>query len=69
MPESAIPDDMVDRFAIAGPADYCAERIRALRDVGVDTMGFRMPVALTQTYDFETNLRRLIQDVVPLVEG
>ena len=69
LPESAIPDDMVDRFAIAGPADYCAERILALRDVGVDTMGFRMPVALTQTYDFETNLRRLIQDVVPLVEG
>ena len=69
LPESAIPDDMVDRFAIAGPADYCAGRIRALRDVGVDTMGFRMPVALTQTYDFETNLHRLIHDVVPLVEG
>ena len=69
LPEGAIPDDMVDRFAIAGPVDYCAERIRALRDVGVDTMGFRMPVALTQTYDFETNLRRLIHDVVPLVEG
>ena len=69
LPEDAIPDDIVDRFAIAGPADYCAERIRALRDVGVDTMGFRMPVALTQTYDFETNLHRLIHDVVPLVEG
>jgi 5,10-methylenetetrahydromethanopterin reductase len=69
LPEGAIPDDMVDRFAIAGPPDYCAERIRALRDVGVDTMGFRMPVALTGLYDFETNLRRLIQDVVPLVKG
>ncbi len=67
LPEGAIPDDMVDRFAIAGPPDYCAERIRALRDVGVDTMGFRMPVALTQAYDFETNLRRLIHDVVPLI--
>lgn len=69
LPEGSIPDDMVDRFAIAGPADYCAERIRALRDVGVDMMGFRMPVALTGVYDFETNLRRLIDDVVPLVEG
>lgn len=69
LPKGAIPDDMVDRFAIAGPPDYCAERIRALRDVGVDTMGFRMPVALTGLYDFETNLRRLIQDVVPLVES
>jgi len=28
-----------------------------------------MPVALTQTYDFKTNLHRLIHDVVPLVEG
>ncbi len=69
LPEGAIPDDMVDRFAIAGPADYCAERVRALRDAGVDTMGFRMPVALSGLYDFETNLHRLIQDVVPQVEG
>ena len=67
LPEGSIPDDMVDRFAIAGPPDYCAERIRALRNVGVDTMGFRMPVALSSKYNFETNLRRLIQDVVPLV--
>lgn len=69
LPEGAIPDDMVDRFAIAGPADYCARRIKALRDAGVDMMGFRMPVALTGIYDFETNLRRLIHDIVPLVEG
>ncbi|MBO88331.1 MAG: hypothetical protein CMP14_02325 [Rickettsiales bacterium] len=67
LPEGAIPDDMVDRFAIAGPPDYCAERIRELRSVGVDTMGFRMPVALTNTYNFETNLGSLIHDVVPLV--
>ena len=69
LPDGAIPDDMVDRFAIAGPPDYCAERIKALRDVGVDMMGFRMPVALTGSYDFETNLRRLMETVVPLVEG
>ncbi|MFY0610042.1 MAG: LLM class flavin-dependent oxidoreductase [Hyphomicrobiaceae bacterium] len=69
LPGGAIPDDMVDRFAIAGPTDYCAERIKALREVGVDMMGFRMPVALTGIYDFEANLRRLMQDVVPLVEG
>lgn len=67
LPEGAIPDAMVDRFAIAGPPEYCAERVRALRDAGVDTMGFRMPVALTGIYDFETNLRRLMEDVVPQV--
>ena len=69
LPDGAIPNDMVDRFAIAGPPDYCADRVRALRDAGVDTMGFRMPVALTGLYDFETNLQRLIQDVVPQVRG
>ncbi len=69
LPPDAIPDDMVDRFAIAGPPDYCAERISALRDVGVDTMGFRMPVALSAQYDFEVNLRRLITEVVPQVSG
>ena len=67
LPDGAIPDDMVDRFAIAGPPDYCAARVRALRDAGVDTMGFRMPVALTGLYDFETNLRRLMEEVVPQV--
>jgi 5,10-methylenetetrahydromethanopterin reductase len=67
LPEGSIPDDMVDRFAIAGPPDYCAERIAALAKVGVNMMGFRMPVALTGQYDFETNLRRLVQDVTPLV--
>ena len=65
--DGAIPDGMVDRFAIAGPPDYCAARVRALRDAGVDTMGFRMPVALTGLYDFETNLRRLMEEVVPQV--
>ena len=67
LPKDAISDKIVDGFTIAGPPDYCADRIRALRDIGVDTMGFRMPVALTSIYDFETNLRRLIQDVVPLI--
>lgn len=69
LPDGAIPDDMVDRFAIAGPPDYCAERVQALCDVGVDTMGFRMPVVLTGVFDFETNLRRLMEEVVPQVRG
>ncbi len=69
LPPDAIPDDIVDRFAIVGPPDYCAARINALQAVGVDTMGFRMPVALTGIYDFETNLRRLMDEVVPQVDG
>ena len=69
LPSEMIPDDMVDRFAIVGPPDYCAERISALREVGVDTMGFRMPVALSKQYDFEVNLRRLINEVVTQVQG
>ena len=69
LPPNAIPDDMVDRFAIVGPPDYCAARISALRAAGVGTMGFRMPVALTGIYDFETNLRRLMDEVVPQVAG
>ncbi len=67
LPEGFIPDDIVDRFSISGPPDHIAARIEALAGVGVNTMGFRMPVALAGQYDFETNLRRLIQDVTPLV--
>ena len=28
--------EFVDRFGIAGPAEYCVERLRALVDLGID---------------------------------
>ncbi|MDA3040879.1 MAG: LLM class flavin-dependent oxidoreductase [Actinomycetota bacterium] len=37
---AAIDDDFVDRFAIAGPSDYCVERLDSLLDLGLDHLTF-----------------------------
>jgi 5,10-methylenetetrahydromethanopterin reductase len=34
-PREAGADDLIDRFAIAGPAAYCAERLQEIVDLGV----------------------------------
>jgi 5,10-methylenetetrahydromethanopterin reductase len=31
-----LPDDFLDRFAVVGPAEQCAERLRELIDLGLD---------------------------------
>jgi alkanesulfonate monooxygenase SsuD/methylene tetrahydromethanopterin reductase-like flavin-dependent oxidoreductase (luciferase family) len=34
-PREAGADQLIDRFAIAGPAEYCAERLREIVDLGI----------------------------------
>jgi alkanesulfonate monooxygenase SsuD/methylene tetrahydromethanopterin reductase-like flavin-dependent oxidoreductase (luciferase family) len=38
-----LPDEVVDAFTIAGPVDYAIERLRALRDVGVEAVSLFNP--------------------------
>ena len=40
-----LPDEVVDAFAIAGPVDHAIERLRALRDVGVEAVSLFNPEA------------------------
>jgi alkanesulfonate monooxygenase SsuD/methylene tetrahydromethanopterin reductase-like flavin-dependent oxidoreductase (luciferase family) len=40
-----LPDEVVDAFAIAGPVEYAIERLRALRDVGVEAVSLFNPEA------------------------
>lgn len=42
-----LDDDFVDRFAIAGPPDYCIERLRQLRALGLDKIVVSGPTAGT----------------------
>ena len=35
-PRSAGADDLIDAFAIAGPADYCAARLREIAGLGIE---------------------------------
>jgi hypothetical protein len=34
-PREAGADELIDRFAIAGPAEYCAERLREIVELGI----------------------------------
>lgn len=42
-----LDDDFVDRFAIAGPPDYCIARLTELRDLGIDKIIVSGPTAGT----------------------
>jgi len=42
-----LDDDFVDRFAIAGPPDYCIARLRELRALGLDKLVVSGPTAGT----------------------
>jgi 5,10-methylenetetrahydromethanopterin reductase len=60
----AIPDSLVDKVTLVGDAATIAARIAALEAVGVNTMGFRMPVALQEHISFSENIERLQRDVM-----
>src|SRR5262249_60588061 len=34
-PREAGADELIDQFAVAGPAEYCAERLREIVDLGI----------------------------------
>lgn len=42
-PVGDLPDEIVDTFTIAGPVDYAIERLRALRDAGVEAVSLFNP--------------------------
>lgn len=64
--KEAIDDAFIDNFAIAGPVDYCIERLRQVRDLGVERMVISPPMD-----DFgeagERAYRDLISKVIPEV--
>ena len=62
--KEAISEPVVDRFALVGDGETVARRIRELEEVGVTTMGFRMPVALQDHISFADNLGRLKSQVM-----
>jgi 5,10-methylenetetrahydromethanopterin reductase len=66
-PREAGADELIDQFAIAGPADYCAERLREIAELGIRRIyiGARaVGVDLA-----ERNAERIGREVLPLVRG
>ena len=65
LPKSALSDAVVDRVTIVGDAATVSARVAALSRVGVNTMAFRMPVALQDRVSFADNIERLKHGVMP----
>jgi 5,10-methylenetetrahydromethanopterin reductase len=64
-PREAGADDLIDQFAIAGDAEYCAQRLREIADLGIARIyiGTRaVGVDLA-----ERNAERIGREVLPLV--
>jgi 5,10-methylenetetrahydromethanopterin reductase len=66
-PREAGADELIDQFAIAGSAEYCAQRLREIADLGIQRIyiGTRaVGVDLA-----ERNTDRIGREVLPLVRG
>jgi 5,10-methylenetetrahydromethanopterin reductase len=64
--QAALLDDaFVDRHAIAGPPDYCIERLEALRSLGIDKVAISGPTAGTDRNEARKALMLLDEAVVP----
>ncbi len=64
-PRDAASDELIERFAIIGSPEYCAERLQSIVDVGLDriwigTKGVGVDVG-------ERNARRIGREVLPLI--
>jgi 5,10-methylenetetrahydromethanopterin reductase len=62
--KSALSDALVDRVTIVGNTQTVLARIAALSSVGVNTMAFRMPVALQDRVSFADNIEQLKRGVM-----
>ncbi|MCU1496474.1 MAG: Luciferase-like, subgroup [Acidimicrobiales bacterium] len=64
---AALTDEVIDAFAIAGPAGYCAERLLELRELGVEKLHLRLGGVGLDAGDIEAARRRLVDDVLPKI--
>jgi alkanesulfonate monooxygenase SsuD/methylene tetrahydromethanopterin reductase-like flavin-dependent oxidoreductase (luciferase family) len=64
-PREAVDETFIDRFAIVGSAEYCAERLQEIHDTGIarvyiGTRGVGIDLE-------ESNTRRIGREVLPLL--
>jgi len=64
-PHEAGGDELIDQFAIAGPADYCAERLQEIIDLGFSR--FMIGTRAVGVDLDESNAMRIGREVLPLL--
>lgn len=62
---AAMPDDFVDRFAVAGPADYCVRRLSELIEAGADRIVVVPGSRGVDPGEVGASLDRIATDVLP----
>ena len=62
-----VDDEFIDRFAIVGPPDHCAERLQELIDLGLERI--YIGTRFMGTDVLETNTRRVAREVLPLLRA
>jgi 5,10-methylenetetrahydromethanopterin reductase len=63
----SVSDELIDRFAVAGPPDHCIERLRELMDLGLDRIVFHLRIR-GATADENAHVERLVlNEVLPAV--
>jgi len=66
---SLLDDAFVDRHAIAGPPDYCIERLEALQALGIDKIAISGPTAGTDPVEARRAMALLDEAVIPHFAG
>jgi 5,10-methylenetetrahydromethanopterin reductase len=64
-PRDAGGDELIDQFAIAGPAEYCAERLQAIVELGITR--FMIGTRAVGVDLDESNAIRVAREVFPLL--
>jgi 5,10-methylenetetrahydromethanopterin reductase len=63
----SLDDDLVDRFGIAGPPEYCVERLSELKALGLDRIVFSTRIRGASAREQEDAARLLLTEVLPHV--
>ena len=64
-----LTDEFVDRFGIAGPPDYCIDRLRALVDLGIDKFVIVGPSLGSDPAEARTAAATFTNEVLPALRG
>ena len=64
---TALTDDFMDGYAIVGPADYCAEKLAEIAQLGVTKFGIVGPDFVRPTAEAEASAARFTDEVLPLL--
>jgi 5,10-methylenetetrahydromethanopterin reductase len=64
---TALTDDFMDRYAIVGSPEYCADKLIKIRELGVTKFGIIGPNFVTPTPEAEAAAARFTGKVLPLL--